>query len=940
MERDDRERSRAAAWVLYIFASILFCICALNGAAKFLVPRYIANRQYIELATRRDGNKEALICHERPTNEHYDFVFNFEQNNFSETSGDSINTASQVNCVDYPIDVFDVTRRPKTPVAKKPGEKRIAFVGDSFTFGEGVPWGDAFPQQINKYLEIYGNPAHWEALNFGHEGAGFPELYNVDFKDAIRSRPNRIVYVWFSNDIPKDRRKFPDSQNMYDLINERDLIASQRSGPALFVLIKYLTVKSRITRETIEEIRNVNSAKNPEGVREFLKYVRAMKMDARSAGAEFSVAIFPVIVGDADRYPFRRENAYVSDLLKKEHIPVIDLTSDVLAVPAKDLWVHPINHHPNFTAHRLAARALMRHLRLPTTERVWGGAGELQRRTSWRVPHDVYAHRQGNLLSRNVFFLLLFLYVAFFVMLVMNARSLADAIRSNNIGVNIAYVLIFVLTFILKERLAPRVHLIYNDEFCRLFLQVMWNRGRYDADTYDNFPGALVYYFFFFKTLGISMWTARIAALSAGMTSSLLLYGVARRLWKNDAIALFAALTYAVFPISLRFSLVQAAENPNLLIQLAALFALVTDLGKRNRTAFLLFMSACGILLFVRIYNVAFVGLIIAFRIAVAIAPHSGERGSAGKALRSAPEAFLLRVRRPHALIPSALFLVTTAFYLVFVRHTLTDTPQIEHILRWNLEILGNIWDNGAFFLQNTGIPLAVTFLAVVGIAACFMPAVRLPGKRRYALFFGSWILVYFFAHLMSSEGSYNIDKYADTVRYAIDFAAPLFLLTGLGIHALSCELPASWRRIPLIAATLILLLTPAINFRAIRFDTEYTSIARAVDEEIENYPPDTVFYTNRDGIYNSMISDYHVATKLEEDPRSIPENCAAGKKCVYILYVDQRDNRIEILPELMKDCYSRHLFYDGYLAFCPMKAAHRLPITYYHTFHNHPCCY
>jgi hypothetical protein len=376
MQEGNRNNKELLFRFLYALLLIIVTVLCLNLASAPIVARRASEKQYILEIEKNNGDRSVLYCYEKPTAAygHYDFILGYELKyikNMENMGEEPMDTDNPVTCVGYPVDYLP-EKRYAALEAGKPGEKRIAFVGDSFTFGEGVRIGDAFPEQINKYLRAYGNPENWTCLNFGRIGDDFPDIYTRDFKPALRLRPDKIVYVWFANDIPRGEWAYPEIM----VINKRNLFAVRNNHLPLLLLIRNTINLYRSSRAMVKWTRHINSPDNQIGVGEFRNYLGKMKRESRIAGADFSVALFPVIVGSASNYPFRRENKFITKIIREEGIPVYDLTDSVLSLPADRLWVHPMNHHPGYIAHRLAAQALIGFLKLPTAKPLKSATGD------------------------------------------------------------------------------------------------------------------------------------------------------------------------------------------------------------------------------------------------------------------------------------------------------------------------------------------------------------------------------------------------------------------------------------------------------------------------------------------------------------------------------------------------------------------------------------
>ncbi len=80
---------------------------------------------------------------------------------------------------------------------KPPGITRFAVFGDSFTFGEGIPYGKRFTDIAEENLP------GTEILNFGYPGAGLDNIVPYIFREGLLYRPDYVVVVL--NNLVTDR---------------------------------------------------------------------------------------------------------------------------------------------------------------------------------------------------------------------------------------------------------------------------------------------------------------------------------------------------------------------------------------------------------------------------------------------------------------------------------------------------------------------------------------------------------------------------------------------------------------------------------------------------------------------------------------------------------------------------------------------------------------
>ena len=79
----------------------------------------------------------------------------------------------------------------------------------------------------------------------------------------------------------------------------------------------------------------------------------------RLADKRFLVVVFPMFIDTDGDYPLRRCHEVVVQALKSRGVEVLDLLPIYGKTPPKELWVHPLDRHPNDLAHRMAAEAIV-----------------------------------------------------------------------------------------------------------------------------------------------------------------------------------------------------------------------------------------------------------------------------------------------------------------------------------------------------------------------------------------------------------------------------------------------------------------------------------------------------------------------------------------------------------------------------------------------------
>lgn len=251
---------------------------------------------------------------------------------------------------------------------------KVFAIGDSFTEGQGTKTSDTWIKQLERIYQdkkVYG-------INFGSKGANMPHI-NWNFKkNFVNYQPDLVVYGLVLNDafyhpkIPFGIDENPaivgDSKIKYDFINLRtknfDL---NRNSFLQFIYdhsnlgryaIRTLEIL-KISRRTLKYYKLLHDPEiNGEGLTKTYELIGEMRDLAKAKNSKFVVMIFPIFYHTESDYPFTAAHDTLRTNLEKHNIPVIDLLPKYRGIKDRDLWVHPVDQHPNDYAHKIAATAL------------------------------------------------------------------------------------------------------------------------------------------------------------------------------------------------------------------------------------------------------------------------------------------------------------------------------------------------------------------------------------------------------------------------------------------------------------------------------------------------------------------------------------------------------------------------------------------------------
>ena len=191
------------------------------------------------------------------------------------------------------------------PPERRPDTLRVAVLGDSFTFGWGVPAEQAWPALLEERLdaELARAGIDAEVLNFGVPGYN-TWLELLHWRRVVsRYAPDVVLLGYYSNDAVIDRRV----PNVYALCPE-----PPPKGPARVAAVMERSALARVMHD-LYWVARVGSPLPPwdgkdvlgeehYGFRCSMEWAKSLARDVESTGARFAVVQLPHMDGLADPY--------------------------------------------------------------------------------------------------------------------------------------------------------------------------------------------------------------------------------------------------------------------------------------------------------------------------------------------------------------------------------------------------------------------------------------------------------------------------------------------------------------------------------------------------------------------------------------------------------------------------------------------------------------
>ena len=259
--------------------------------------------------------------------------------------------------------------RPEFTSTPKPaGQLRVLCLGDSLTFGWGVPENLAWVRLLEDALRADGRDVR--TLNCGAAGTVCIDEYAAALQFRFAAlEPDAVVVGLCLNDlIPSSGLSMLDPTATKRTFAESLVGKPARSPLDLDPAIDWVGELLRLSREEGTAAGLYGDDKPFEAMWSQgtpQRSLRRMKAFCDAKAIPFVVTLWPFLQGLGKNrfYAFERLHQLVAADCREAGIPFVDLLPALRDVDAEDLWVTPADMHPNPRAHRLAVPAIEAALR-------------------------------------------------------------------------------------------------------------------------------------------------------------------------------------------------------------------------------------------------------------------------------------------------------------------------------------------------------------------------------------------------------------------------------------------------------------------------------------------------------------------------------------------------------------------------------------------------
>jgi hypothetical protein len=273
-------------------------------------------------------------------------------------------------------------REREFPADKPPGTYRIAFIGDSYTFGQGIAEAERMSNRLEEGLRQ--RAPNVEVLNFGNPGINTADEVVILRQVLGELNPDFVMLQWFVNDVEykgplgdgpqavppqlthviRLRRWLRNTSVLYFLAGEIEHRIEEMLGPSY---------EAQLTRDVVDDQSREWKA-HDEALTTFIRACQEW-------GVGVGVVLVPSAVSTAGApYPLAFLHERVLEVCRREGALCTDLLSvfkPYMDDPARYqlLWVNRFDPHMGPLANQLAAQ----HLTQLLAPRVIHGAASPRR---------------------------------------------------------------------------------------------------------------------------------------------------------------------------------------------------------------------------------------------------------------------------------------------------------------------------------------------------------------------------------------------------------------------------------------------------------------------------------------------------------------------------------------------------------------------------------
>lgn len=256
---------------------------------------------------------------------------------------------------------------------KPEGTFRLIFLGDSYTFGEGVHNHDIYPEVTASLLRKKGRLA--ESCNLGVGGYNTSQEAEVLKLFGFGLNPDVVVLGYTLNDAEPPLFQI-DQATGQPVRRAREAFIQAEGSPRkppdsplynlhLAQAVWKTNRQRHLSKQTVAYYLSLH-ASDSAGRIESERALREIISECNKRGIPCIVVMLPLLYELSDDYPFRGIHQQVGEVVRQIGGRFIDLLPELIGLNARELIVHPTDQHPNEKVHAIAGSLLAEEIRRMT----------------------------------------------------------------------------------------------------------------------------------------------------------------------------------------------------------------------------------------------------------------------------------------------------------------------------------------------------------------------------------------------------------------------------------------------------------------------------------------------------------------------------------------------------------------------------------------------
>lgn len=262
------------------------------------------------------------------------------------------------------INRYGLRERDEITEAKPAGQRRVVCLGDSLTFGWGVPEELCWVRLLENELRRDGSDVR--TINCGGTMTVCADEYWFGLKNRfVAFQPDVVVMTLCLNDLIPSSGLFvmgPSSETKLS-----DVLAGKTARSPLDLDPTFPWVEKLLALPDAEgRAAGLYGIDKPFDAMWAQQGPQRAMHDAKAfcdqRGIRLVVTLWPFLQGLGPNrwYPFQPLHDTVAAFCATEQIELVDVLPALREIPQEDLWVTPADMHPNPKGHRLATAAIHR----------------------------------------------------------------------------------------------------------------------------------------------------------------------------------------------------------------------------------------------------------------------------------------------------------------------------------------------------------------------------------------------------------------------------------------------------------------------------------------------------------------------------------------------------------------------------------------------------